>query len=159
MEKKRIIHLLQNLSHLDIDAWHAYGQATEKIENALDVRDTLNRFRGDHHRHIADLATKIRELGEEPPNVSPDFKGFLLQGFTSLRSLTGTQGVLAAMQTNEKLTNRKYAAALEEEGLPSDIRALLEAHYGDEREHLRYIEDRLDFLVREKGGAGRGERY
>ncbi len=159
MKKTEIIHLLQKLAQLDIDAWNAYGQAIEKLETALDVRDKLERYRGDHHRHVTDLSAKIRELEGDPPEFSKDFKGFLISGFTSLRSLTGTQGVLAAMETNEKLTNRKYADAVREEGLPSDIHALLEANYEDEKEHLHYIEDRLDFLVREKGGAGRSQRY
>ncbi|MFA5517609.1 MAG: ferritin-like domain-containing protein [Desulfuromonadales bacterium] len=159
MEKKEIVRHLYKLAQLDIDAWHAYGQAMEKIENALDVRDRLERYRGDHHRHVVDLSAKIRELEGEPPDFAMDFKGFLISGFTSLRSVTGAQGALAAMETNEKLTNRNYAEAVQTPGFPSDIHALLEANYQDEKEHLRYVEDRLDFLVREKGGAGRSQRY
>ncbi|MBE0597249.1 MAG: ferritin-like domain-containing protein [Desulfuromonadales bacterium] len=159
MEKNQIVKLLKDLAQLDIDAWHAYGQAMEKMETHLDMRDKLGKFRADHHRHATDLSAKIRELEGEPPEFSKDFKGHLVAGFTALRSITGDQGALAAMRTNEELTNRTYAKALEEQGLPSDIRPLLSANYADEQEHLRYIEDRLDFLVREKGGASRGERF
>ncbi len=159
MEKKAILKMLQKLAQLDIDAWHAYGQAIGKIENALNVRDKMEAFRADHHRHVIDLSAKITELGGDPPEFSSDFKGFLIKGFTALRSVTGTQGALAAMETNEKLTNRRYAEAVEKTGVPSDIRILLEANYKDEQEHLRYIEDRLDFTVREKDDAGRSQRY
>lgn len=158
MEKKSVVNLLNDLMQLDIDAWHAYGEAIEKLDTALDIRDTLERFRGDHHRHVTEISARLRDLGEEPPGFSPDFKGYIIQGFTSLRSITGTKGALAAMETNEKLTNRKYADALENEGIPSDIHALIEANYKDEQEHLRYIRDRYDYFFRE-GGSGRSQYY
>ncbi len=159
MEKEKIVSLLSDLVQLDIDAWHAYGQAIDKIEDSLAIRDRLERYRADHHRHLEELSARITDLEAEPPAFSRDFKAFLIEGFTALRSVTGTQGALAAMRTNEQLTNRKYARAVEQEGLPSDIRALLETNYRDEQEHLRYVEDRLDFLVREKGGSGRSQYY
>jgi uncharacterized protein (TIGR02284 family) len=157
MEKKEILKLLESLVHVDIDAWHAYGQAMEKIENALEIRKKLEDFRGDHHRHVTELSGKIVALGGIPPEFSKDFKGHLIDGFTALRSITGTQGALSAMRSNEQLTNRKYAKALEEKGLPSDIRTVVENSYADEQGHLQYIEDRLDYLVEEKGD--RGKRY
>jgi rubrerythrin len=157
MEKKDILKLLENLAHVDIDAWHAYGQAMEKIENALEIRRKLEEFRGEHQQHVTELSGKIVALGENPPEFAKDFKGHLIEGFTALRSISGTQGALAAMRSNEQLTNRKYAKALEEVGLPSDIRELLEKNYADEQRHLHYVEDRLDYLVEEKGE--RGKRY
>jgi uncharacterized protein (TIGR02284 family) len=157
MEKKEIVKLLEALAHVDIDAWHAYGQAMEKIEDALEIRRKLEEFRDDHRRHVTDLSGKIVDLGGNPPEFSKDFKGYLIEGFTALRSISGTQGALAAMRSNEQLTNRKYAKALEEKGLPSDIRDLLERDYADEQRHLHYVEDRLDYLVEEKGE--RGKRY
>jgi rubrerythrin len=157
MEKKELLNLLEDLAHVDIDAWHAYGQAMERIENALEIRRKLEEFREDHRRHETELAGKIVALGGNPPEFSKDFKGHLIEGFTALRSITGTQGALAAMRSNEQLTNRKYAKALDELALPSDIRMLLEGGYADEQRHLQYIEDRLDYLVEEKGE--RGKRY
>jgi uncharacterized protein (TIGR02284 family) len=157
MEKSEIVRLLESLAHVDIDAWHAYGQAMEKIEDALEIRRKLEEFRGDHHRHVTELSGKIVALGGNPPEFSKDFKGHLIEGFTALRSITGTQGALAAMRSNEQLTNRKYAKALEEIGLPSDVRDVLENCYADEQRHLQYVEDRLDYLVEEKGD--RGKRY
>jgi uncharacterized protein (TIGR02284 family) len=157
MEKKEILSLLESLAHVDIDAWHAYGQATERIEDALEIRRKLEIFREEHQRHVTELSGKIVALGGVPPEFSKDFKGYLIEGFTALRSVTGTQGALAAMRSNEQLTNRKYAKALDEKGLPSDIRDVLESCYADEQRHLQYVEDRLDYLVEEKGD--RGKRY
>jgi hypothetical protein len=54
-------------------------------------------IRDDHKRHIELLASEIPTLGGTPPDYSPDFKGYLISGFTSLRSITGTEGALKAM--------------------------------------------------------------
>lgn len=157
MEKRDIIKTLESLAQLDMDAWHAYGQAIEKSED-IGVRHKLEKFRADHERHISELSEAIRKLGVEPPNFSRDFKGFLIEGWTVLRSVTGVQGVLAAMQTNEKLTNRKYAEAVKLD-LPSDLKTLVAANYQDEKEHLAYIQKQIDYWVKEKDTDNRGQYY
>jgi hypothetical protein len=159
MERDKLIGLLKSLAHLDIDAWHAYDQCIGKLEDAAGTREEFSKSREDHRRHVTELAAKLRDLGEEPPDFSPTFKGYLIEGFTAMRSVTGVQGVLAAMRTNENLTGRKYAEALKEPAIPSDIRPLLEANYEDERRHLRFIEEKLDTWVREKDTPDRSQRY
>jgi uncharacterized protein (TIGR02284 family) len=138
MEKKEICKELSSLVQLDIDAVHAYELAITNIE-PLNVREQLTQFKNDHHRHIGELSTAIRQYGEQPPSYSPDFKGFLIQGFTAIRSATGTEGALKAMKTNEELTNRTYLKALGR-GFPPDVRAIVERNYADEQRHLRSIE-------------------
>src|SRR4051812_42483132 len=107
MEKADIVDNLKSLIQLDIDAVFAYGQAIDKIEEQQ-IRDELKRFQAQHEHHITALSAKVRELGGEPPERSRDFKGFLIEGFTAMRSLTGTKGALNAMETNEKITNKTY---------------------------------------------------
>ena len=158
MEKDRLTKLLKTLIHLDIDAWHAYGQAIEHLKNNAGIRDRLERYREDHRRHVEELSEQLKRLDVRPPDFSPDFKGYLLEGFTSLRSATGTQGALAAMKTNEELTNRKYRQALEEP-LPPDLRPLVEKSLKEEQEHLRYVVQKLDLLVGEKDTPDRGQYY
>jgi uncharacterized protein (TIGR02284 family) len=157
MEKKEIVKTLESLAQLDMDAWHAYGQAIDKAED-IGVRHKLEKFRADHERHVSDLSDVIRNLGQEPPKFSRDFKGFLIEGWTAVRSITGVQGVLAAMDTNEKLTNRKYDEATKL-GLPTDIHALVVANYKDEKEHLAYIKKQIDYWVKEKDTDNRGQYY
>ncbi len=157
METKDVIKELKSLVHLDVDAWHAYGQAIEKISQPS-IRQKLTEFQADHKRHAEELSEAIRGLGGDPPEFSRDFKGFLLEGFTSLRSITGTQGALAAMETNEKMTNRSYAKACDM-ALPAPILELVRKNRGDERVHLQYIQDQLDLLVREGDSPNRGQRY
>ncbi len=142
MDNKEIAKKLSSLAQLDIDAVHAYKEAIEKVED-LQIRENLTRYREDHERHFSELSAEIRRLGETPPEFSPDFKGYLIQGFTSLRSMTGTEGALKAMHTNEKLTNKTYKEA-GSWNLPTDIQTIIDQAYEDERHHLEYIEMKLN---------------
>lgn len=137
MQKEEIVKKLKSLVHLDIDAWHAYAQAIEKLDDA-GVRHQFEKYQADHDRHVKELSELIRDLGADPPEFSRDFKGFFIEGWTALRSITGTQGVLAAMETNEKLTTHKYAEA-SELPFPADINAVVDSNYEDEKDHLAYI--------------------
>jgi rubrerythrin len=137
-----------DLMKLDIDAVHAYDQAIDNTE-LISMRETLAHFRSDHQRHVVQLRKLIEAFDVVPPDDSQDFKGFLMEGFTALRSLSGVEGALKAMKTNEELTNRRYREALAE-GFPPNTRELLEKSYQDEQEHLKFIERALAERVWEK---------
>jgi uncharacterized protein (TIGR02284 family) len=141
MNSQDVIDRLSSLMQLDIDAMHAYGQAVDNIKDPA-IKNELTMFRDDHERHIGDLALAINNLGGTPPERSRDFKGFLIEGFTALRSITGTEGALKAMQGNEELTNKKYGDALGLD-LPPAIRDVVERNYRDEQRHLAYINEAL----------------
>ena len=142
MAKDKQIHVLSDLMKLDVDAVHAYEQAIDRIDVRA-IRDALEEFKGDHDRHVDELSRAIRDLGGEPPERTPDIKGFLIEGFTAIRSATGTEGAMKAMRSNEKMTNKKYDKALDEELAP-DVRSLVERNRDDERRHLAYIERVLE---------------
>lgn len=142
MQKDELINKLSELVQLDIDAVHSYDQAMDHIKEDT-IRTELSRFQEDHEKHITSLSIVLRDLGAEPPEYSPDFKGYLITGFTSLRSASGTEGALKAMQSNEKLTNKKYQEAGSwntDEALSLKLNDFLE----DERRHLSYVEEALD---------------
>lgn len=141
MDKQAVAKQLKKLMQLDIDAVRAYEQALDHIKIAA-LHTAISQFRDDHQRHITELSAAIRELGEEPPTISPDLKGLLIEVFTTLRSVTGTEGALKAMKSNEKLTNRDYHNALGIDSTP-EIKALIEKNYADEQRHLAYIEQAL----------------
>jgi len=134
---RKIVDDLISLVHLDIDAIHAYDQAIEKIE-IRSIKNQLKIFREDHFRHVNDLSVEVKKMGGTPPEFKKDFKGFVLQGFTALRSVTGTEGALHAMETNEKITNSSYEKALSWD-LPQDVRSIVERNREDERRHLEFI--------------------
>lgn len=136
------------LAQSDIDAVRSYEQAIEAVGRG-GIRESLTRFRDDHKRHIEHLSAVIRALDAEPPAYSPDFKGFLIAGFTDIRSLLGTEGALKAMRTNEQLTNRRYAEVFQM-NLTPNIRELVGHNYHDEQVHLKYIEETLASRAWEK---------
>lgn len=137
----KTISTLKSLVQLDYDAVLAYNQALDHIELA-DVHTQISAFRDDHERHITDLSKLLRDEGEAAPERSRDLKGFFIEGFTAVRSVTGTEGALRAMKTNEELTNRRYEQALTVE-LSAEARKLVEKNFHDEQRHLRWIEKTL----------------
>ena len=151
-DRFRSYSVLTNLMHVDIDATRAYSQAIASI-HVVAIRRRLEAFRADHERHIDDIEAEIRGLGMEPPARRPDLRGFLLAGYTAIRSSMGTEAALRAMRSNETLTNRRYDEAYAAE-LPENIRQLIERNRLDERRHIRFIEDALERRTWEGAVAG-----
>jgi rubrerythrin len=141
MDVQSVIALLRDLLHLDVDAIHAYDQASKNIDVAS-VRAELERFKADHERHVTDLTSAIVRLGGEPPAVRRDFKGFFIEGMTALRAAMGTEQSLRAMQMNERLTNREYDRA-RKQVLPAEIDEMIARHAEDEHRHLAFIDDAI----------------
>lgn len=142
MSSEEVVRKLSDLAQLDIDAFHAYGQAISSIDDP-DVKSHMERYQSDHEHHYTELSRIIREHGGTPPEFSRDFKGYLIEGFTSLRSSSGTYGALKAMKTNEEMTNRRYSEASRDTRFPGEIMPILDRFYGDEKTHLSYIEQTL----------------
>lgn len=138
----KAIHLLNDLIQLDIDAIRAYEQALDAVKDN-DVRRNLLAFRGDHERHVNELSGLVRGMGGTPPAFKPDLKGFLIEGMTAVRALAGENAALSAMRDNERLTNNRYQAALDNPNLPANCRDVVARNREDERRHLAYIESRV----------------
>jgi uncharacterized protein (TIGR02284 family) len=136
---------LISLTQLDIDAVYGYVQALKEVDDQA-IRSQLTAFRDDHKRHADELSHAIVSFGENPPEFSPDFKGYITAGFTAVRSLSGTIGALKALESNEKLSNRAYSEALSWD-MPVNVKGLIEKNYADERRHLKYIQDRIEAVV------------
>lgn len=132
---------LTELIKLDIDAVHCYDQAIKEIDVQM-ICDRLTDFRNDHERHVSDLSMIIRGLGLNPPELTPDFKGYLLEGITAIQSAMGTGSALKAMRMNEELTNKAYGRMVSTE-FPPDVKDAIERNYADEKNHLAYIEEVL----------------
>jgi uncharacterized protein (TIGR02284 family) len=148
MDNKEIARKLSSICQLDIDAIHAYIQATGNID-MIEIRTTISRFQSDHARHVKDLSDMIRNYGGEPPEFSKDFKGYLLEAFASVRSAAGTEGALKALRSGEKMTNQAYDDAVSQ-GFPPMVLVLLKRNYQDEQRHISYIDQCLSNRVWEK---------
>jgi uncharacterized protein (TIGR02284 family) len=136
---------LNSLIRLDADAVNAYTQAINRIEEP-DIRKQLESYRDDHKAHIDSLTEIIENLGEQPVEPTKDLKGFLIEGFTKIRSMGGTPAALQAMENNEKLTNRKYAEATEWD-MSNEVHQVITMNYQDEKEHLASIQRHLGHAV------------
>ena len=137
MTDNEMIAELFNLAQCDIDAIEAYQQAIDNIKE-IDIADTLREFKNDHQRHVEQLNEALKKLGATSLVKKPDFKGFMIKGFTAIRSLTGTAGALKAMITNEEFINKRYIAALTNDFI-DDYKSLIERNYSDEQHHLESI--------------------
>jgi len=146
MNREEILENLNRLIHLDLDATHAYDQAIKNVSEPV-VKAKLALFQTEHGKHIQRLSTKVVELDGTPPEPSPDFKGFLISGFTALRSLTGTKGALQAMETNERLTTAAYSEASILD-FPVDVLAIVQSNLADEQRHLAFVREALCALGR-----------
>jgi len=150
MDNREVSDKLNDLIKLDVDAVHAYDQAISAC-TLLEVKDRLIEFRGDHDRHIRELAQIVRSFGVEP-EVRRDWKGFFIEGFTAIMS-QGDHSALLAMRGNEELTNRQYQSALGLADLSPEVRSLLERNFSDEQRHLQWIKSQLDARVWERKAA------
>jgi len=148
MNRDEILNQLEKLIQLDVDATHAYDQAIKNVDDQV-IKDKLILFQGDHRRHIDLLSAKVLELGGTPPELTSDFKGFIITGFTALRSLTGTKGALEAMETNEKLTNSKYQDAVNM-AWPTDIISVIQSNLADEQRHLSFVREAISTITAAK---------
>ncbi|MBD3316704.1 MAG: DUF2383 domain-containing protein [Chitinivibrionales bacterium] len=146
MDSKETARKLNSLIQLDADAVAAYDQAIEHIDET-GIREQLERYRDDHKRHISALSEAVKGLGEDPVKPKKDFAGFVIEGFTRIRSIGGAQGALKAMETNERLTNKRYADATKWSGLDPKVHEIIQTNYEDERKHLTYLEKTLGHKV------------
>lgn len=145
MFEKTIESIMNDLIQLDVDASYAYSQAIKEIKEK-DIQQQLIDFQEDHERHIKELSNLLKTLGGEPVKPTRDLKGFVIEGMTALQSLMGTKGALKAMLTNEKITNKKYADALDHNGFTQEARQLIQDNFNDEKRHLEYIKEKLNEL-------------
>lgn len=138
MERKEIIDLLNDLVQLDVDAVEAYEQVIKHIEYD-DIRKRFIDFQDDHRNHIRDLSAMVQQFDAKPVKPSPDLKGYLIEGFTALMSISGSMAAMEAMKMNEIITNKRYAHAASLD-LPEDVMKLIKTNHSQEQRHLRYIQ-------------------
>ncbi|MBE0534605.1 MAG: ferritin-like domain-containing protein [Phycisphaerae bacterium] len=143
---KNIVDEVSGLIKLDWDAAECYDRALEKIETP-DMHRTIATFADDHRRHVDRLSEYMVSIGETPPERSKDIKGHLMESYAAIRSATGEVGALKSLHTSEKMTNKEYRKALENENLAEEAHAIIMDHYEDEKRHLMYVEEVLHTKV------------
>ena len=141
MNAKDLIGAMVNLVQLDIDAVHAYDHVLKEIDDPI-IKQRLLNFQEEHRNHISGLSKHIEELGGQPPEPSQDFKGYVIEAFTAIRSVTGLKGALKAMKITEEITNRYYGEVVSWKA-PSEVKEILRTYFSEEKIHLDYITSNL----------------
>jgi uncharacterized protein (TIGR02284 family) len=145
-----IIKRLEDLHKLDFDAVNAYEAAIERVENTR-VRTKLQEYKRDHEQHLDSLEELIVSKGGQRPERKKDVKGFLIEGMTVLRSSMGDEQAMKAMRQNEEVTNKKYYDALKDLSGDEQVMKVLNHNYSDERKHLSFIKEFLNYPEHFKG--------
>lgn len=147
---QELIERLIRLCQIDIDASYSYEAALDFIESDQSnlthdrtMIESLERFRDDHTDHVFTLSSAIFGIGGEPPDIALDWKGFILEGFTTVSSFSGTKGALQALRVDEQIIRESYEEAMKWD-VPSDLRRLLEENRNDELRHASFIEEALN---------------
>jgi uncharacterized protein (TIGR02284 family) len=140
MTTDKIIEECNELIRMDRDAIGAYQEAIEKIEHP-DMAQQLERFKGDHQRHVNELTAIVGRLSGTPAK-KPDLKGAARKTMTKIAGLLGVEPVLMAMRSNEKALNETYERHSKMD-FPADILDVIRRNYQDEQRHLAWVEDCL----------------
>jgi hypothetical protein len=144
METDNLIKELQELVQVDIDAVHTYNRVLDEISDEI-VHSRLTTFRDNHINHINTLSDEIRSLGGEPPGLTMDFKGYVIEAFAVLRIVTGMKSALKALKIAELITCQYYGQSVSKD-VPSALKELIRKHFSDEKIHLEYIDNNLKVL-------------
>jgi rubrerythrin len=142
MERQELLRKLESLAQLDTDAVQVYDEALEHVTDE-DVRTNFMRFQGEHRYHAEQLALAIVRLGGRRPELKVDMAGHFADWMTSIRSMGGAEGALHAMTTAERYHNRRYGDAASWDLGDDDTTTLIRRFAEDERQHLVYVEERV----------------
>jgi len=138
-DKVSVTTVLNDLTQLDIDTYHAYMHAAKEIKTGK-VHQLLKTFAADHEKHIVTLSKIVLGLGGHPPSFSRDFTGFLTTGYVAVKVAGGSKKTLEAMETNEIISNRYYNKALSIY-MPGNIKEILRKHLFEEQHHLEIVQE------------------
>lgn len=147
-EGASLIATLNDLLQLDHDAVQAYTIAIDLVREPR-YRDSLVEFRGDHKRHIEELADLVRKRGGLPTEL-PHPTGPLKLAVQSIGGIMSDDALLLAFKAVEGQVRDKYQRATRAE-FPAEVAAVVQVAFSDEDRHYRWVERTLT----ERGvGAG-----
>jgi bacterioferritin (cytochrome b1) len=142
-----LIAELNDLLALDHDAVQAYTYALATLPDDA-FRETLARFRGDHERHIKELAERVRAHGGMPLHLPHIPTGGFKLAVQALGTLGGLRETLLAFKANEGQVREKYRRYTLHR-YPPDVMEVVQRALADEERHYAWAEEMLRRL-----GAG-----
>jgi rubrerythrin len=138
---------LNDLLQLDHDAVHGYTIAITSLENES-WRQSLERYRGDHQRHIDELTAHIRSMGGMPIQLPHVPSGLFKSAVQGAAAAGGDRAILLAFKSNEGQVRDRYQRAANA-GHPASTAELLRRNASDEEVHYDWVSSVLESI-----GAG-----
>ena len=138
--RSKNLDLLKEIHQFTVDAVVSYEHAIRHVvgQNLLANLKEIKRV---HECNLRDIETYIRRNNREVPDRSMDFKGWLLEGTTTIRSFMGDGQILKSLHGLEKTLVKKYREATSE--VSSKDLTLLNLVQNGYQEQL----ENLDFFV------------
>jgi ferritin-like protein len=144
MDSNNLIKKLQELAQVDIDTVHTYNRVLDEISDDI-VRTRLTAFRDNHINHITAIMEEIQSLGGEPPKLTKDFKGYVIEAFAVLSTAAGMKSALKVLKAAETISYHYYGQIISKD-IPEILKENLRKHFSDEKIHLEYIDNNLKVL-------------
>lgn len=133
---------LGGLARAEFEAVDAYERVINKVEDPV-VRDSLNKYRDEHRRHIEVLTAEIIDLGGPAPVAAP--MGVIIQGESADAPATNEAAVLELLEAHERAVVKQYEEARNWE-LTITSKAIVDTIYSDERRHVSYLGEAIGHL-------------
>lgn len=143
-ESDYLIDELNGLLNLEYDSIRAYETAIRRLHNPS-CRKRFEEFKQRHLRHTQVLAALVSGAGGEPA-ARGDVKAVLAQGTLVIGNIVGDQGVLKAMNCNERSCQEIYQQSLDRLSHHPAASQVVRDILLDERRHHDWMEQTLKSL-------------
>jgi hypothetical protein len=139
MDGREIAEKLRVLAQLYADAAWTYERAIMKIEQE-EMRDELWLLQHEHVRHFEDLANRIRQLGERPPEYG--YTGELSEDIRPITDDMGPDEVIRTLRENERRITERIVD-VEQEMESTEITQELDGNLEDEQIYMNSLDDMI----------------
>jgi len=139
---KEIIEVLNDLIRINNDRIEGYDKAIENARTIdIGLQTIFSKMKSESIKYIAELHNRILQLGGEPTD-NTTVSGKLYRAWMDVKAtFTGKdrKSLLDACEYGEDAAQKAYKDAIEEEGLPADIRDLI----SEQKRSLRRSHDEI----------------
>jgi hypothetical protein len=144
MDRNDLLKKLQELAQVDIDIVHTYNRVLKEISDEI-VHSRLTAFRDNHINHLTAIMEEIESIGGEPPKLTKDFKGYVIEAFAVLSTAAGMKSALKVLKAAETISYEYYGQIISKD-IPDILKERLRKYFSDEKIHLEYIDNNLKVL-------------
>lgn len=148
MNRSELLEKLDSLAHAESDAISLYAEAVNCAKGRNpEMVPHLERFLGDHHRHLETIGTTIVRLGGAQPQEIFDPVGRFLHWPTMLHANPCREGALEALAAAEHYHAHAYREALGWKAGEAEVEATLREFAADEERHREFFAQQAALAV------------